>query len=132
MVAAALYFARNVWGLVKGGLSFVALWFRPGIAIRAENLFLRKQLALYQERGIKPCRASDADRFLLGRLCRFFAWRDALAIVRPETLVRWHRRGFKLLWRWRSRVGGRPRVPPEARELIRLLASENRLEKIAA
>src|SRR3954449_9623304 len=67
-------------------------------ALAAENLFLRKQLALYQERKVKPRRASDATRWIMATLGQLFAWRDALCSVRPDTLIRWHRRGFQLFW----------------------------------
>jgi len=99
----------------------------------AENLFLRRQLALYQERGEKPHRIDAATRIRLALLSRLFDWRSALVVVRPETLVRWHRAGFRLLWRFKSRVG-RPPIPLELRQLIRRLAAENLLwgeERIA-
>lgn len=57
----------------------------------AENLFLRKQLALYRERQVKSRRASDPLRLTLVLLARRFAWREALTIVQPATLLRWHR-----------------------------------------
>ena len=116
---------RALWALLQGGFVSVAQWFRSSTAIRAENLFLRKQLALYQERNVRARRARDTDRFLLARLSRLFDWRSALTIVQPDTLVRWHRLGFRLLWRWRSRHGGRPPIPLEVKDLIRLLATEN-------
>src|SRR5262252_5639468 len=68
-------------------------------ALAAENLFLRKQLALFQERKVKPHRADDSTRLMMVILGRLFAWRDALVNVRPDTFVRWHRKGFRLLWR---------------------------------
>jgi putative transposase len=92
--------------------------------LAAENLFLRKQLALYQERHIKPQRATDATRLSLVWLSRWFDWRQALAVVQPATLIRWHRRGFRLLWRWTSRPG-RPPIPPNLQALIRRMAREN-------
>jgi len=60
-------------------------------------MFLRKQLGLYIERKTKPRRATDCVRFNLGRLSRFFDWRNALTIVKPDTLIRWHRKGFPSL-----------------------------------
>src|ERR1700737_1446430 len=63
-------------------------------ALAAENLFLRKQLALFQERKVKPNRATDATRFLMVLLGRFFDWRSALVVFKPDTLIRWHRKGF--------------------------------------
>ena len=60
------------------------------------NLFLRKQLALYAERGLRTHRADDATRITLVVLARLIDWRAALTIVKPDTLIRWHRKGFRL------------------------------------
>ena len=103
---------------------FLLLCLRSQAALAAENLFLRKQLALYQERHIKPQRATDATRLTLLWLARYFDWRRALVIVRPTTLIRWHRQGFGLFWRWKSRPG-RPPIPPDLQTLIRHMACEN-------
>src|SRR5262249_33775089 len=94
-------------------------------ALAAENLFLRKQLALFQERKVKPHRAHDSTRLIMVILGRLFAWRDALVNVQPDTFIRWHRKGFRLLWRWKSRPPGRPRIPKDLRRLIREMAAEN-------
>lgn len=93
-------------------------------ALAAENLFLRKQLALSQERGVKPTRATDATRIALTWLARCFDWRRALVIVQPKTLTRWHRQGFRMFWRWTSQPG-RPPIPVDLRALIRRMAREN-------
>src|ERR671933_3052027 len=71
---------------------FLYLCLRPAPALAAENLFLRKQLAFYQERHITPRRATHAARFSLVWLARWFDWRQALAMVQPQTFLRWHRR----------------------------------------
>ena len=88
-------------------------------ALAAENLFLRKQLALFQERKVKPHRANDSTRLIMVILGGLFAWRDALVNVKPDTFIRWHRKGFRLFWRWKSRSPGRPRIPKDLRRLIR-------------
>jgi putative transposase len=93
-------------------------------ALAAENFFLRKQLALCQERHVKPQRATDATRLTLTWLARHFNWRQALVIVQPATLIRWHRLGFRLFWRWKS-TPGRPPIPPDLQALIRRMAREN-------
>ena len=103
---------------------FLRLCLRPPAALAAETLFLRKQLALYQERRVKPTRATDATRMTLTWLARWFDWRRALVIVQPQTLTRWHRQGFRVFWRWKSR-SGRPPIPPELQALIRRMAREN-------
>jgi hypothetical protein len=96
---------------------------RPALA--AENLFLRKQLALYVERKTTPRRATDAVRFTLGQLSRFFQWSEALTVVKPGTLIRWHRQGFRIFWKWKSRSRGRPPVPAHVRRLVVEMAVNN-------
>ena len=103
---------------------FVCLGLRSRSSLAAENLFLRKQLAFYQERKVKPRRADNLTRLTLVLLSRWFDWRDALVVVRPKTLVAWHRKGFRLFWRWKSEAGRRP-IPLELRHLIRKMAREN-------
>jgi putative transposase len=109
-------------------LSDVVTVFRTGLrsrgALAAENLFLRKQLALYLERKKRPKRATDAVRFTRALLATFFECRQALTIVKPDTLIRWHRKGFRLFWRWKS-CSGRPRIPQELRQLIANMVRNN-------
>jgi transposase InsO family protein len=62
---------------------------------------------------------------MMATLSRMFQWRDALVNVKPDTLIRWHRKGFRLFWRWKSKPTGRPRLPKDLRELICKMASEN-------
>jgi len=78
---------------------------RSRSVLLAEKLFLRKQLAFHQERRIRPIRLTDAARLSLVSRSRFCNWKSALVIVKPETLIGWHRRGFKLLWKLKSRPG---------------------------
>ena len=103
---------------------FLRLCLRPSAALAAENLFLRKQLALYQERHITPRRATNATRLVLVWLGQWFDWRQALAVVQPATFTRWHREGFRLFWRWKSHPG-RPRIPATLQALIRQMARDN-------
>ena len=67
--------------------------------LAAENLFLRKQLALFQERRVKPRRPDPATRLVLVLLSRLLDWRALLTVVQPDTFIRWHRQGWRLLWR---------------------------------
>lgn len=113
-----------LWPLLCDGLRFLCFCLRPSPALAAENLFLRKQLALYRERHVKAQRATDATRPSLVWLTRWFDWRQALAVVQPATLIRWHRQGFRLCWRWKS-APGRPPIPPDLQALIRRMACEN-------
>src|SRR5499425_1971371 len=110
--------------LLGDTVRFLRLCLRPPAVLVAENLFLRKQLALYQERHIKPRRATDPTRLALVWLARWFDWRQALAVVQPDTFLRWHRQGFRLFWRWKS-TSGRPALPANLQALIRRIAHEN-------
>ena len=103
----------------------MGLCFRSKAALAAENLFLRKQLALYEERQVRPRRATDAVRFVMSTLGALFDWSTALRVVKPDTFVRWHRRGFRLFWRWKSRPRGRPKLPRNLRDLVRQMGSQN-------
>src|SRR5215831_12464388 len=94
-------------------------------ALAAENLFLRKQLALFQERKVKPRRANDSARLLMVILSRMFPWRGFLVNVKADTFIRWHHKGLRLFWRWKSKPTGRPRLAKEIRRLIREMAAEN-------
>src|SRR5215471_15698017 len=91
----------------------LVLGMRSRRTLAAENLFLRKQFALFQERKLRPRRADDSTRLIMVILGRMFSWRDALANVKPDTFIRWHRQGFRLLWRWKSRPPGRTRLPKD-------------------
>ena len=104
---------------------YLALCFRSRAALAAENLFLRKQLALFGERKVQPHRATDAARFVMDAMGRLFEWRGALRVVKPDTFIRWHRNGFRLFWRWKSRSRGRPKLPSDLRQLICAIAAEN-------
>lgn len=120
MTLAFSIIVRLAWHL----LQWCGLLLRPRESLEAEILFLRRQLALYRERGVKPRRVDAATRVTLALLSRWFDWRSALVIVRPETLIGWHRAGFRLWWRWKCR-SGRPLIPKELRELIRRMARES-------
>ena len=102
---------------------------RTHCALVLENLALRHQLAVLQRTARRPhLRPSDRVFWvLLSRLWR--SWANAVSIVQPETVLRWHRTGFKLFWTWKSRRHGpgRPAVAPEVRALIRTMARANPL-----
>jgi putative transposase len=92
-----------------------------------ENLALRQQLAVYKETHPRP-HLTDADRrfwVLLSRIWR--GWRASLHIVQPDTVVRWHRQGFRCYWHWKSRNRGRPSIDPEIIQLIRRMCRANPL-----
>jgi hypothetical protein len=92
--------------------------------LAAENLFLRKQLALYLERHTKAKRPDPATRVALVLLSRLLDWRSMLTVVQPDTLIRWHRQGWRLFWRWKARPG-RPPIPADLQRLIVTMARAN-------
>jgi putative transposase len=98
-------------------------------ALVLENLALRHQLDVLQ-RNVKRPRLTNQDRVLWIFLSRLWSdWQTVLALVQPDTVVRWHRKGFRLYWRWKSRPRwpGRRRVPKEVRDLIRTMSRHNPL-----
>ncbi len=113
-------------GVVAGTLADLV---RGRPALVAENALLRQQLLILR-RGVKRPRCTPTDRALLVLLAsRVRAWRQALVIVQPETVLRWHRQGLRLFWRWRSRPRSapQPKVAAETITLIRAMAAANRL-----
>jgi hypothetical protein len=102
---------------------------RPRAALEAENLVLRHQLNVLYRKSSKRVALNSIDRLLLVGLYRLAPGvLDAVKIMRPETLIRWHRAGFRALWRWKSRPrGGRPRTPADIRRLIREMSVANPL-----
>jgi len=102
--------------------------FRSRAVIELENVALRHQIGVLQRSGRKRPKLTRADRLLWVWLSRTWRdWRSALAIVRPETVVAWHRAGFRLFWTWKVRRGqrGRPLISREVRDLIRQMCREN-------
>ncbi len=97
-------------------------------ALALENLALRQQLAMYRRTRPRPGLRWSDRLFWVGLRRAWTDWRSALVIVRPATVVAWHRRGFAWYWTWRSRpTGGRPRVTGELRRLIHEMADANPL-----
>jgi putative transposase len=125
MAKAAQRLLRTILAVDRDLACLARSGMRSRAQLAAENLFLRKQLALYQERGAKPHRADDATRIVLAGLSRFLELRQLLVIVKPATLIRWHRHGFRLFWRWKSRTPGRPRIPADVQRLIATMAASN-------
>lgn len=111
--------------LVVDTLGFAPSSFRSRTALIAENLFLRKQLTFYQEHQVRPRRLTNAARLSLVFWSRFFPWKSALLMVKPATLIGWHRKAFRLFWQWKSRRVGRPRLRAELRQMIRRMVHDN-------
>jgi transposase InsO family protein len=110
-------------------LSAFAMPFKSKGRLEVENAMLRHQILVLRRQVRGRIRLTNLDRTLLVQLSRWFPWvAQALVIVRPETVVRWHRAGFRAYWRWKSRRrGGRPRVGAELRALIRQMSLDNAL-----
>ena len=102
--------------------------FKTQARLEAEIVLLRHQLGVLRQRVPSRPKLTLADRLLFWLYRLFPSVLDAVAIVQPETVIRWHRKGFRLYWRWKSRSrGGRPRIPGEIRRLIREMSLANRL-----
>src|SRR4030088_533346 len=110
-------------------LTLFASPFKSRSRLEAENAALRHQLIVLQRRVRGRVQFTNGDRLFLVQLYRWFpSVLKAITIIRPETLVRWHRAGFRRYWRWKSRSrGGRPRIAADLRALIRRMSSENPL-----
>jgi putative transposase len=112
--------------LIRALLCCTRAFFRSRGEQAVVELALRQQLATYAHKGSNPT-LTPLDRAFWVTLFRLWPrWKEVLVVVQPDTVVRWHRKGFRLYWRWISRPGqGRRRVPEEVRVLIRRFALEN-------
>jgi hypothetical protein len=110
-------------------LHVLAAPFRTLAQLEAEITLLRHQLNVLQRQASTRPHVTAADRLLFVWLCRLFpSLRNTITIVQPDTVLRRHRSGFRLYWRWKSRSrGGRPGLPGEIRRLIREMSLANRL-----
>ena len=115
--------------LISFLLNVVASLFKSKIRLEAENAALRHQLIVLQRKVRGRVPFTNSDRLFFVQLYRWFpSVLKAVTIIRPETLVRWHRGGFCRYWRWKSRsLGGRPKIAAELRALIRRMCKENPL-----
>jgi putative transposase len=118
----------SIFRLAKTCLRTLRSVFQSRKDLALENLALRQQLAIYEQKRPHP-RMSSPDKLFWVLMSRSWSrWKETLVIVKPDTVVRWHREGFRLYWRWKSRRGkkiGRPPIKAEIRDLIRKIATEN-------
>ncbi len=114
-----------IWIVLAG----LALPFKSKGRLEAENAILRQQIMVLRRQVHGRVKLTNLDRAILVQLYRWFPWvLRALVIVRPATVIRWHRAGFRAYWRWKSRRrGGRPRVHSELRMFIRQISLDNPL-----
>src|SRR5665648_307269 len=110
-------------------LAVLAAPFKSKSRLDAENAALRRQLVVLRRKIQGRIRLRNNDRWILIELYRWFpSILQVVTIVQPETIVRWHRAGFRCYWRWKSRPrGGRPQIDTDLRALIRRLSIENLL-----
>ena len=116
-------------GLLCLFLAFVVAPFKSKSRLEAENAALRHQLIVLRRKVQGRVRLTNSDRWFFIQLYRWFpSILQVVKIVQPETLVRWHRAGFRRYWRWKSRpFGGRPQISAALRALIRRMSVENPL-----
>ena len=118
-----------MFGLFCFLLAVLASAFKSKCRLEAENAALRHQLIVLRRKVRGRVRLTNNDRWFFIQLYRWFpSVLNVITIIRPETLVRWHRAGFRRYWRWKSRsFGGRPQIDTELRALIRQMSIENPL-----
>ncbi|EKS41372.1 MULTISPECIES: hypothetical protein [Afipia] len=116
-------------GLLCFVLAVLASPFKSKLRLEAENAVLRHQLIVLKRKLHGRVRLTNNDRWFFIQLYRWCpSILQVLTIIRPETLVRWHRAGFRCCWRWKSRsLGGRPQIETDLRALIRQMSVENPL-----
>jgi putative transposase len=116
-----------LWSLLNNVVAALRAFFVGRTYLALEILALRQQVAVLKRKRPHP-KLNPMDRLFWTALRRFWSgWAEALLIVKPETVAGWHRAGFRLYWRWRSRgpAGGRAKIPLEIRDLIHRMAREN-------
>src|SRR5471030_1127933 len=118
-----------MFGLFGCVLAVLASPFKSKSRLEAENAALRRQLVVLRRKVQGRIRLRNNDRWILIELYRWFpSILQVVTIVQPETIVRWHRAGFRCYWRWKSRSrGGRPQIETHPRALIRQMSMENPL-----
>src|SRR5579862_1276002 len=129
-VGILLRLSRPFFGTVPAFIAMLSSLFKTRAALQVENLALRHQIGVLKRSARKCPKLTAVDRILWVWLSRVWAdWRSVLIIVKPEAVVAWHRKGFRLFWTWKVRHGqaGRPAVPREVRKLIREMSQKNPL-----
>ena len=118
-----------MFALLRFFLALFSSLFKSKSRLEAENAALRRQLIVLQRKVRGRVHFTNSDRLFLIQLYRWFpSILKVITIIRPETVVRWHRAGFRRYWRWKSRsLGGRPQVEADLRALIRRMSVDNPL-----
>ena len=118
-----------MFALLRFFLALFSSLFKSKSRVEAENAALRRQLIVLQRKVRGRVHFTNSDRLFLIQLYRWFpSVLKVITIIRPETVVRWHRAGFRRYWRWKSRsLGGRPQIAADLRALIRRMSVDNPL-----
>src|ERR1035437_5390703 len=118
-------------GLLCFILAVLASPFKSKMRLEAENAVLRHQLIVLRRKLRGRVQFANSDRWFFVQLYRWFpSILQVLTIIRPETLIHWHRSGFRYYWRWKSRsLGGRPQIEAGLRALIRQMSMESQLHQ---
>jgi putative transposase len=118
-----------MWSILLALVASIPSAFKSQRNLVLENLALRQQLAILRPRSRRPTFGQAERLFWVWLSCKWSHWREALHVVRPETVIRWHRKGFRLFWSWKSRRHGlgRPSVGCEVTALVREMARANPL-----
>jgi hypothetical protein len=118
----------QMFTVISALLTSLSSTWQARAALQVEILALRHQIGVLQRSSRTRPRLTSADRLFWAALSRVWVdWCAALVIVKPETVIGWHRKGFRLFWTWKGRLGqvGRPTVSREIRDLIRRMSREN-------
>jgi hypothetical protein len=118
-----------MFGFLTKLLLVARSWLKSRARLEAENIILRQQVIVLSRKSQSRMRLRNIDRLIVVWQYRFFpSILNVIIVVKPETVIRWHRRGFRAYWRWKSRRrGGRRKIDREIRELIRQMSNENPL-----
>ena len=114
--------------MIRYSLSLCLRFFKSRIQLQLEIIFLRKQIEILTRTSRKP-RLRHFDRLFFSTMTTVFdSWKETLLVIKPETVIRWHRQSFRLFWRWKSRhKKGRPKIPQAQINMIKQMANENPL-----
>src|ERR1035437_4127397 len=112
--------------MFKSLLLFFIKSFTTNLQLKLEIIFLTKQLEIYQKSDPK-LKIKRSDRMIFSLMMDLLSnWKERMFIVKPETVIKWHRTAFRIFWRWKSQhKGGRPKVSREVINLIKQMANEN-------
>ena len=120
--------SRSMKNVLLSLVSTLCFSLKSRAALQAEILALQHQIAVFQQASNKRVRLRRMDRIFWVWLSQLWSgWRSSIKIVKPDTVIAWHRKGFRLYWGWKSRRPGRPDTKQDIRKLIRKMSKANPL-----